>query len=191
MKTKIDIKGINLKELQEMSEEEKLNFVKQIWRNETDKFYNKMLKQHIFVKTKDNLQMMIENEKYFKISKELWFDDEQPTPNKTKKYFINYNLMMNSNKCKRINEIEKSYFTTLQQNYYSIKNSVCVGDYKDPDYYEKVKQSEEYKRDMTYEEKQEYIKILKTIKCKYIERLSKYFDKYQQNINCCGFWVNR
>ena len=155
MKTNIDIKGINLKELQEMTEEEKLKFVKQIWQNDTDKFYNKMLRQHIFVKTKDNLQMMIENENYFKISKELWFDDEQPTPNKTKKYFIDYNLIMNSNKCKRINEIKKSYFTTLQQNYYSIKNSVCVGDYRDPNYYEKVKQNEAYKRDMTYEEKQE------------------------------------
>lgn len=44
---------------------------------------------------------------------------------------------------------------------------------------------------MTNEEIQEYNKICDEFMNNYIERLKKYFKKYNKNICCVGYWANR
>lgn len=187
VKCKIDIEGINLKEFTELTEEEKQNFVDTVWGWGGDKWKNEQLKKHYFFKTKDNYIVAIENEKYLSISKDLWFDDEQPIPEKTKRLFMEYNEKLYCRELK-----ESDYYIIIQAYYNKHENVIHIKPIEYySDYVEEIK-DKYYIRTLTEEEKQEYIKIIKLVHTKYIERLSKYFDKYgQNNVSCRGYWVNR
>ena len=186
IKCKIDLKGLNLREFTELTEEEKEKFVNDVWSWSGEKWKNEQLKKHYFFKTKDNFIIAVENEKYLSISKDLWFDDEQPIPNKTKALFINYNE-------RHCNDYEENNTYIFIQNYYNKFPEVvaikCIKYLSDLDF---EKKQNYYKRELTEAEKIEIIKIKKLIKIKYIERLDKYFDKYgEKNVFCRGYWVNR
>lgn len=187
-KCKIDIKGINFKAFQELSEDEKIKFVNDVWSWGGKKWKTEQLKKHYFFKTQDNFIIAIENEKYKSISKDLWFDDELPIPEKTKELFIRYNMNLHSTDTDFI----KDSTTIFIQNYYKkFENVVAVKAIQSISTLEFEKSQDYYKRELTEQEKQEYIKIIKTINLKYIERLNKYFNKYSKNIYCRGYWVNR
>ncbi len=186
-KCNIDIKGIKLKAFQELTEEEKQKFVNAVWSWGGEKWKNEQLKKHYFFKTKDNFIIAIENEKYKSISKDLWFDDELPIPDKSKNLFVTYNEKLH---CREIEKNEYIYF--IQAYYNKFENVVSIRSSSYYTDYDLEKKQKYFKRDLTEEEKQEYIKINKLIHTKYIERLSKYFDKYgQKNVFCRGYWVNR
>lgn len=151
-----------------------------------EKWKNEQLKKHYFFKTKDGFLMAIENEKYKSISSDLWFDDEQEIPEKTKALFINYNIKLH---CNDYNEQNYYYF---MQNYFekfpyivNVRNTRSFVDY------ETEQQQKYYKRDLTDAEKKDFLNIKKLIHTKYVERLEKYFNRYSQYIHCRGYWVNR
>ena len=184
MKTKIDFEGIGLKNFTLASEEEKKEFAKELHPN-NEKWQNDDIKENYFFETLDGYIIALATEKSYKIHKDLWYDDETPTPDKTKKYFIDYNLRMHAGN--RDEYLENSYKCYIQPNYdFNIKNA-CVNAMKYPEDYDK----RFFIRELTEEEKQEYIKIIKVIKLRFIERLSKYFDRYNKNIYCIGYWANR
>lgn len=184
MKTKIDIEGIGLKNFTLASEEEKKEFAKELYPN-NEKWQNSFMKENYFIKTLDGYIIALDTEKSYKIYKDLWYDDELPEPDNTKEHFIDYNLRMHNGD--RAEYLEKSYKCYIQKNYdFNIKNA-CVNAMKYlNDYDERY-----FIRELTEEEKKEYIKIIKVIKLKFVERLSKYFDKYSKNVYCIGYWANR
>lgn len=185
-KCKIDLEGLNLKAFTALTEEEKEKFVNDVWNWGGEKWKNEQSKKHYFFKTNNNYIIAIENEKYFSISKDLWFDDELPIPKKTKELFIRYNEI-------HCNDYEENDTYIFIQNYYNkfpeVVTIKCIKYLSDLDF---EKKQNYYKRELTEAEKIEFIKIKKLIKIKYIERLSKYFDKYgQEKVHCRGYWVNR
>lgn len=183
---KIDLKGLNLKEFIEMTEDEKKEFVERVWGWGGEKWKNEQLKKHYFFRTRDGFEIAIENEKYISIDKDLWFDDELPIPEKSKRLFIEYNLR----KCYDVNDAKKMFF--MQAYYGKHENVVHIKTIYYMNDYEFEKRQEYFKRDLTEEEMKEYLKIRSLIKTKYIERLDKYFDKYgQKSVFCRGYWVNR
>lgn len=185
-KCEIDIAGINLKEFTELLEEEKKNYVDTVWGWGGEKWKNEQLKKHIFLKTKDGYILAVENEKYKSISKTLWYDDELPIPDKSKRLFIDENLKLHTY------NIGEKDMLVLYQAYYKHEKTACVKCTSHICDYENIKTDKYYIRDLTEGEKQEYIKIHKTIINKYTERLSKYYDKYgEKTVHCEGYWVNR
>jgi hypothetical protein len=184
MKTKIDLEGIGLKNFTFASNEEKRKFAKELFSN-NEKYQNSFIKENYFIKTLDGYIIALDTAQSLKIHKKLWYDDEQDSPELTKKYFIDYNLKMHNTD--RSEYLEKAYKCYFQVNYdFELKNACVCTARNEEDINKKY-----FIRDLTSEEKTEYIKILQTINLNFIERLSKYFDKYSQNIYCEGYWVNR
>lgn len=177
-------------------EKMKLEEVKAILENEGErpdmiKWY---LKTYTYYKTSDGLILSFKNKP--SITKTLYFDDEYEIPTLTEELFLYYNKINYTNEYRKIekyNEQTKPYFVK----HYCTSNiqvlpamfKYSYSNYLDNLHYNNEKNY--FKRYLTDEEVQEYNKICDEFINSYIERLKKYFKKYNKNIYCMGYWVNR
>ena len=152
-------------------------------------FYKKV----ILLITKDGYILELENNP--SINKTLWYDDEQPVPEKTKQYFINYNMrnMPYYSINAYLEEKERlqktggasgryDYNGIYLTNYYTNKKLVGFEFYDDKRY---------FVRYLDEEEQKELLQIIKNLQNKYLERLERYYKRYADKIHCSGYWVNR
>lgn len=159
---------------------------------ESERMINHYLDKYYFYTLKDGL--IIEFRKKPSIEKTLWFNDEYEIPKLTEELFIKYNE-------KNVNgeymEFEKNEYTRpfllLLRNdskkYVAVQRFMERSDYEDQ--LQWAKNENYFVRFMEDEEIEEYNKICHELKDEYIERLKKYFKRYQKHIYCQGYWVNR
>lgn len=156
------------------------NYILELKENDL-KHYNELLNEYEIIKTYDNLNLIIHIEK-FGIDKDLWFDDEMEIPDKTEDLFIQYNIR----KIKR-------YIATVESNFYIYKaykeNQDCV--IASLTGYSDCICNNTFVRYLNDEEKNLMLSIYNDIENKYIERLKKYYKRYNSNIYCRGYWANR
>lgn len=131
------------------------------------------------------------------IDKVLWYDDEMPEPKKSLELFIRENITnlkfnfdnwveaKNDLKTKGCcsGRFESKPFINLN---YSNSNEVYLVFYE---YCGNSRRDKTTVRDLTDGEIKEILKIAEELKKDYIERLTKYYNKY--GMTCKGYWVNR
>lgn len=146
---------------------------------------------------------MLDDNYYFvvdtkpEIDNTLWYDDEMEEPKKSLDLFIRHNMSnlhfnfdywVEARNCLKkggccSGHYESSPFINLN---YNNSNEVYLV------FYECCGNSRRDKttvRDLTNDEIDEILKIAKELKKDYIERLTKYYNKY--GMTCKGYWVNR
>lgn len=158
-------------------------------------------KRYIILMLNDNKYIVFDNAP--PIDSTLYYDDETPTPKKTLDYFINYNMQNFDYNM----EDYKKEIQNLEQ------NSCCSGRIELEPYfvYQYSNNKEQvrpifynynerkthdinkgyYVRELTEEEKNKYFEICDLLKQNYVNRLKKYFEKYNKNIVNYGYWANR
>lgn len=159
---------------------------------ESERMIKYYLETYYFYTLKDGL--IIKLRKKPSIDKTLWFDDEYEIPKLTEKLFIKYNE-------KNVNgeyaELDKndSIKAFLIKNRCNDNKGVAIQRFQYlTDYDEQLrwaKNKNYFVRFIENEEIEEYNKICHELKDEYIERLKKYFKRYQKHIYCRGYWTNR
>lgn len=131
------------------------------------------------------------------IDKILYYDDEMEEPKKSLDLFIKNNMrnlefnfddwvedMKEFKMCGcHSGRFESKPFINLN---YSNSNEICLCFYE---YFGNSRRNQTTVRDLTDEEIKEILKIAEELKKDYIERLTKYYNKY--GMTCTGYWVNR
>ena len=131
------------------------------------------------------------------IDNTLWYDDEMEEPKKSLDLFIRHNMsnlrfnfddwVEARNDLKTIGccsgRFELKPFINLN---YSNSNEVYLVFYE---YCGNSRRDKTTVRDLTNDEIDEILKIAEDLKKDYIERLTKYYNKY--GMSCRGYWVNR
>lgn len=169
----------------------KLNLLNQTYYNNylidlqsrNPKYFKEVMDSYLILETDDGYYVVINIAKPG-IDKDLWFDDEQPIPEKTEELFIQYNLQMNGSKFKFDNNDLYIYDP------YTIKpkdNLVKVGNMYKAD---KIA-NYTYKRDLKQDEIDMVFEICNILLDEYIERLKRYYKRYADKVHCRGYWVNR
>lgn len=159
---------------------------------ESERMIKYYLDTYYFYTLKDGL--IIELRKKPSIDKTLWFDDEYEIPKLTEELFIRYN---EKNVSGEYAELDKNDYIKafLIQRRFDDKKNVAVQRYQNMTDYEAqlqwAKNKNYFVRFMEDEEIEEYNKVCHELKDEYIERLKKYFKRYQKNIYCQGYWANR
>lgn len=183
-----------LENIIELTEEEKKELVKELWKAEDMQKY--LLKTYDFYKTKDGLILELEKVNKISIEKTMYYDDETEAPEVTESNFILYNRynIPGRNLEAYLEEKEKLqtvgcatglydykglYFET---SYSNSEKMVCCGWHDEKHY---------FKRYLTEEEQNDYIELTNIRKAQYIERLKKYWKKYGQHVTTYGYWANR
>ena len=184
-----------MKEFTLLTKEETREIAKQLWNTESMQDF--IIDKYDFYKTNDGLIIELEKVKKITIDKTIWYDDETEAPNLTEKLFINYN-MSNDPSRNLSNYLEEAeslrangcadgkydyqgiYFV---EHYTNNSNIVSCNWFDDKDKY--------FKRYLTKEEQQDFIKLMKDRKNQYIERLKTYYKRYNKHINVYGYWANR
>lgn len=159
--------------------------------NETDKMIKYYVDTYYFYQLDDGL--ILEFRKKPSIDKTVWYDDETEAPKLTEEYFIRYN----DNHLTEYATIEyderlKPYF--MQRSCTDKKSTCLATHYALTDYEQNLrwaKDKDYFQRYATKEEIEEYNKICNELKQQYIERLKKYFKRYEKNIRVSGYWANR
>ena len=176
--------------MKRLEKNEIIEYLKNI--GESERMIKHYLETYYFYTLKDGL--IIELRKKPSIDKTLWFDDEYEIPKLTEELFIKYN---EKNVDGEYMEFEKndSIKAFLIKNRCNDNKGVAIQrfqyltDYDDQLRWAKNKNY--FVRFMENEEIEEYNKICHELKDEYIERLKKYFKRYQKHIYCQGYWVNR
>ena len=177
---------MELKSLKELTEEEKIEFVKKEWENPNMQQW--LLKNYDYYKTPDNYIIEIEKAAKLSITKTLYYDDEFEAPEVNFDNFIEHNR----HNCNRYDYYLEKANKTYNRFYFAKNgnlNNVCIMVYSDFElsmnlYYENI-------RELLAEEKQDILELYKRQKEGYIKRLERYFKKYKNNIFTCGYWANR
>lgn len=185
-----------LKNLIELSEEEKREIAKELW-NSTD-MQDYIIKSNDFYKTKDGLILELEKVNKISIEKTMYYDDETEAPEVTENNFILYNRYnvpgrnleeylkekerLNNNGCASGQYDYQGIYFTAQ--YYTNEKVVACGWAHDKD-------ERYFKRYLTPEEEKDYIELMQNRKDQYIERLKKYWKRYGQHVTTHGYWANR
>lgn len=178
------MKKMELEEVKAMLENEK----------ESEEMIDWYLKTYTYYKTNDNLVLSFKNKP--SITKTLYFDDEYEIPELTENLFLNYNEMNYISEYRKIEKYNKQTQPYFVKHYCTSDIQVSVisfGDYYS-DYLDNLNYNNKknyFKRYLTDEEIQEYNEICDEFINNYIERLKKYFKKYNKNIYCMGYWANR
>lgn len=184
-----------LKTLKKLTTEEVEELAKKLWDSPDMQKY--IVNTYDFYKTQDGLIIELQKTNKIAIDKTMWYDDETEGPDVNEKNFINYN---NSNMPGRNLQAYLEEKENLQKNgcasgrydykgiyfvahYYNNDDIVSCGWVDEKDKY--------FKRYLTLEEQEDYIKIMRERKEQYIERLKKYFKRYNKNITTYGYWANR
>ena len=183
------------KHFTKLTKEETKELSKTLWQKEDMQDF--IVNKYDFYKTNDGLIIELEKVNKISIDKTIWYDDETEEPTLTEALFISYNM---SNEPSRslsnyLEEVERLRINRCASGRYdfrgiyfvecnsSNKNIVACNWFDEKDKY--------FKRYLTQEEQREYIELMEDRKNQYIERLKKYYKRYNKNIYCQGYWANR
>lgn len=185
-----------LKTLKKLTTEEVEELSKKLW--SSPDMQKHIVDTYDFYKTQDGLIIELEKVNKISITKTLWYDDEQEDPGNSEANFLIYN---------RSNTPGRSLEAYLEEKENLNKNGCASGryDYKGiyfvAHYYNNddivscgwVDEKDKYfKRYLTLEEQEDFIKLTEERKQQYIERLKKYYKRYgQKYVRTEGYWVNR
>lgn len=171
--------------------EELKKIIKSRWGWVNDKDLTEDAKRYIILKTNDDLYIFIDTKP--SITKDIYYDDEQDAPELTEELFINVNLRYN---------FRYNLDAWYKQKYDLETIGCCLGSYSEKMYIESYSKYENYINAMKYENHKVYryldeeeqnfiIQLYEKLKQIYIERLKKYYKRYNKNIACIGYWANR
>lgn len=172
--------------MEKLTEEQKKEILSTFWDNHMTEY---IASKNDYYKTNDGLVIEIEKSNKLSIEKEFWYDDETDAPAINFENFLAHNntvFAMYEHLCEKSKkEYEHFYFA---QNYSGSNKVVNVQVFDD--------WAEEFRkqyniREMTENEKEEYLLILKERNDQYLERLKKYFKRYGDKITTHGYWANR
>lgn len=158
---------------------------------ESDSMTKYYVDKYNFYKFNDELILMFIKKP--SIDKVIWYDDEREAPTLTEEYFIRYNEK-NLTEYETIEYDEKLTPYLMQARNTDAKSTCLATHYALTDYYENLRWAKNkgyFQRFITKEELEEYNNICTKLKQQYIERLKKYFKKYNKNICVSGYWANR
>lgn len=185
----------NYENLIKLNNEEIRDVAKKLWNDE--KMQNYIIDKYEFYKTKDNLIIELEKVNKITIDKTMYYDDEMEAPIINENNFIIYNRhnIPGRNLEEYLQEKENLNTRGIATGRYDYKGIYFVAHYYNNDDIVScgwVDEKDKYfKRYLTLEEQEDYIKIMRERKEQYIERLKKYFKRYNKNITTYGYWANR
>lgn len=130
-------------------------------------------------------KIILPNYKKIDISRKLRFDDTKEIPQKSEGCFIDYNLKLNFRK------FNEGLWFWLQQAYNDKNEGSRVRNDHFQDFLYSSNNDKNFIRDLTKNEIKEVLNELNNIKNKYIERLKKYYKRYNKCIYNMGYWVDR
>lgn len=168
-----------------------------------------MYKSYYFFKIDNNRFLQIKKYNSFSIVKTIWYDDEQEEPEKTLNNFI----LHQSWDFQEFNDKEKNFYT-LFQSYREAPYLFSLNIFNSNSNYRHVYDNYKYYLNMNikldslnYKWKTPYqlekientntalisdlIKILNFNNIKMLERLQKYYTRYNNKIRVEGYWANR
>ena len=194
---KVIKKESNLKALKKLDSEEVEELSKKLWNTPDMQKY--IVNTYDFYKTQDGLIIELQKTNKIAIDKTMWYDDETEGPDVNEKNFINYN---NSNMPGRnldayLQEKENLKINGCASGRYDYNGIYFVGiNYKQDylvncDWFDYDNNKRDFKRYLTIEEQEDFIKLTEERKQQYIERLKRYFKRYGQHVRARGYWVNR
>lgn len=175
---------MELKTLKPLTEEEKREFAKSEWQQETMQKY--LLKTYDFYKTADGFIMEIAKPNKLSIDKELWYDDEtvEPQINFDNFYYYNkHHCDMFDCIVTHLNEHKDAFLCNQYRNETSI---ICLYDADEMD-----KKRYGVIRKINATELVDILSIYNQQKEQYKARLEKYFKKYNNKIHASGYWADR
>lgn len=176
-----------LKEFKKANNEQVIEIAKELWQDQ--KMQDYLVKGFDFYFTKDNLILEVEKASKLFIAKDMYYDDETEAPEKDLETFIYYNknnCYYFNNIVNELNHVTKLYFCNIYNNL----NNTCV--YVGYDRYNNnIENVRNAIRELTQEEVKDVLEIYEEQQIKYIERITKYFKKYNKNISIVGYWANR
>lgn len=186
-----------LKTLKKLIPEEVEELSKKLWNTPDMQKY--IVNTYDFYKTQDGFIIELQKTNKIAIDKTMWYDDETDGPDVNEKNFINYN---NSNMPGRnldayLQEKENLKINGCASGRYDYNGIYFVGiNYKQDylvncDWFDYDNNKRDFKRYLTIEEQEDFIKLTEERKQQYIERLKKYFKRYGQHVHARGYWVNR
>ena len=186
-----------LKTLKKLIPEEVEELSKKLWNTPDMQKY--IVNTYDFYKTQDGLIIELQKTNKIAIDKTMWYDDETDGPDVNEKNFINYN---NSNMPGRnldayLQEKENLKINGCASGRYDYNGIYFVGiNYKQDylvncDWFDYDNNKRDFKRYLTIEEQEDFIKLTEERKQQYIERLKKYFKRYGKHVHARGYWVNR
>lgn len=143
----------------------------------------------------DNYYFVIDTKP--EIDNVLWYDDEREEPKKSLDLFIKHNMSnlrfnfddwVEARNCVKkggycSGHYESKPFINLN---YDTSNEVYLVFYQ---IFGNSRRDNTTIRDLTDDEVTEILKIAEELKQDYVERLTKYYNKY--GMSCKGYWVNR
>lgn len=175
-----------MKTLTKLNDDEKIELIKKNWGS--PRMIEYITKRYDYYKTNDNMYIEIEKASSLEIVKEFYYDDEYEAPKINFENFLAYNDRV-FNRLKyfeeRLNTVNVHWYFTKQLN--ALANINIFTDWE----LEDNKYRYEFVRELTQEEKEDYLEILKERNEQFLERLKKYYNRYGKNITTHGYWANR
>lgn len=156
-----------------------------------EKTMKKWFKETVYLITKDDYLLTFDTK--LDIDKTLWFDDEYEIPEKSEELFISYNL-------KNIRYDFKDYLkaqkdlkehgccSASDSNMFLTR---CVGPLARINTAGWQMEQSDFIRELEDDEINEIIEFTNELKEQYIERLKKYYKRYNKNVFVSGYWANR
>lgn len=175
-----------MENLTKLTEEQKKEVLSKVWDSHMTEY---IASRTDYYKTNDGLVIEIEKSNKLSIEKEFWYDDETDAPAINFENFLAHNdavFERYKHLCEK-SEKEYEHFYFAQQ-YSKPSKIVCVVVFDN--------WAEEFRkqyniRELTKEEKADYLLILKERNDQYLERLKKYFKRYGDKITTHGYWRDR
>ena len=182
---------LQLKTIRIATEEERKQIAKEQWQDEKMQQY--LLNTYEYYFTQDGYILEFEKASKRAITKELYYDDEYDAPQ------VNlFNFMQENKHNGLVNAIEQAKKNLTIENVYFCLTSNHIKCEKQCfiyilDGWELEDKKHFYKifRNLTQDEKIDYLAIMEHIQAQYNERLEKYFKKYGNKITTHGYWANR
>lgn len=168
---------------------EKEEIKKQLMERESERFAEYLVSNNDYYATKDGYYIEIEKANKLSIEKTIYYDDETEAPKINFENFKNYNDAVFA----RL-EYLKEKASLAYEHFYLAHNSIC--DEKNAhvvvlDNWADDLRKQYIIRELTHEEKVDYLIIMEKRANDYLERLKKYYNRYQKHITTCGYWANR
>lgn len=167
-----------------LTEQEKKIVAESEWKDKKMQEY--LIKKYDYYKTSDGIIIEIQKANSLSINKTIWYDDELPNDLVPKLCFGNFEVE-NRHNCNRYDCYNREFHKHTKFYFCNGGGTISFIDYDrfntgNIDY---------IKREITKEEMEEILSIYKEQKDNYIERLRKYYKRYNNKISVQGYWANR
>lgn len=156
-----------------------------------EKTMKRWFKESVYLITKDGYLLTFDTK--LDIDKTLWFDDEYEIPEKSEELFINYNLKNIRYDFKDYLKAQKDLkeYGCCSASDSNMFLTRCLGTLARINTSGWQMEQSDFIRELEEDEITEIIEFTNELKEQYIERLKKYYKRYNKNIFVSGYWANR